>query len=159
MNKKHHDIDAFGSHDHGSCIEGGIAAAQLHCKTNGLQLTASRLRVLEVLLTEHRAMGAYEILEHFDNAQPPMVYRALEFLVKHGFAHKIERLNAFVGCSLPAVDHTPAFLICHDCNGVSETQSRDFLGGVADTADKTGFQVDRTIVEVLGLCPACQVAK
>ena len=46
------------------------------------------------------------------NSQPPVAYRALDFLVENGFVHKIERLNAFVACALPGTVHSPAFMIC-----------------------------------------------
>ena len=44
----------------------------------------------------------------------------LDFLVAHGFAHKIERLNAFVACLHPDDGHRPAFLICRGCRTVVE---------------------------------------
>ncbi len=47
-------------------------------------MTPVRRRVLEILLEKHRAMGAYDVLdrlaaEGFGN-QPPVAYRALDFL-------------------------------------------------------------------------------
>jgi hypothetical protein len=58
---------------------------------------------------EHRALGAYAVLDQLREAgfgsQPPVAYRALDFLVAHGFAHKIERLNAFVACAHPGESH------------------------------------------------------
>ena len=44
----------------------------------------------------------------------------LEFLVNHGFAHKLERMNAFVACAHPGEEHRPVFLICSACNAVAE---------------------------------------
>ena len=34
-------------------------------------------------------------------AAPPTVYRALDFLLEHGFIHKLASINAFVGCHHP----------------------------------------------------------
>ena len=63
-----------------------------------------------MLLQEHRALGAYAILDRLRDAgfgsQPPVAYRALDFLVENGFVHKIERLNAFVACSHPGASHS-----------------------------------------------------
>ena len=102
----------FERHDHAGCIAEGLAAAERTCAERGLQLTPVRRRVLEYLLGEHRALGAYEILERLRTEglgkQPPVAYRALDFLVTHGFAHRIEKLNAFIACGLPGEPHQPA---------------------------------------------------
>ena len=99
------DPIGFSSHDHTHCITDNMAQIEAHCAKEGLQLTPVRRRVLEILLHEHRALGAYDILDKLRSeglgSQPPVAYRALDFLVTHGFAHKIERLNAFVACANP----------------------------------------------------------
>ena len=90
----------FEQHDHNLCLSKAIQAAEDYCTKYKLQFTPLRRKVLELLLQEHRALGAYAILDLLRDAgfssQPPVAYRALSFLVEHGFAHKIERLNAFV---------------------------------------------------------------
>ena len=146
----------FESHDHTRCIATGVAAADAHCRAAGLQLTPARRRVLEILLKEHRALGAYDILEILGGgAKPPMAYRALDFLVKHGFAHRIERLNAFIACAHPGEDHAPAFLICRGCDAVAEAPSEPTKGRLGDTARAAGFRIERAVVEAIGLCPNC----
>ena len=57
------DSVGFTSHDHNRCISGGLQTVEDFCKTNRLQLTPVRRRVLEILLQQHRALGAYEILD------------------------------------------------------------------------------------------------
>ncbi len=146
----------FKAHDHKHCIAAGVAAADSHCKTAGLQLTPARKRVLEILLEEHRALGAYEILDMLDRgAKPPTAYRALDFLVKHGFAHRIERLNAFVACAHPGENHAPAFLICRICDAVAEAQAEPTRGRLAKAAEAAGFKIERAVVEAVGVCPNC----
>lgn len=152
----------FESHDHKHCIASGVDAADAHCHAAGLQLTPARRRVLEILLGEHRALGAYDILEILSKrgfaAQPPAAYRALDFLVKHGFAHRIERLNAFVACAHPGERHAPAFLICRICDAVAEAQSEPARGHLGKAAAKAGFTIERAVVEAVGVCPNCQEA-
>jgi Fur family zinc uptake transcriptional regulator len=150
----------FQKHDHASCIDDALACADNHCKQKGLQFTKTRRRVLEILLQEHKAIGAYDILSHLTHeglgSQPPIVYRALEFLVTNGFVHKIEKLNAYAACAHPGEAHSPVFMICRDCDCVVETQTEpliDFLGTTAKTA---GFHIERTVIEAEGLCPSCQ---
>lgn len=150
----------FETHDHAHCITTGIESADAHCTAAGLQLTPARKRVLEILLREHRALGAYEILDILGKgAKPPTAYRALDFLVKHGFAHRIERLNAFIACAHPGEDHAPAFLICRNCSAVAETPSETTKGRLGAAAQRVGFQIERAVVEAIGLCPNCAEAK
>lgn len=149
----------FSEHDHHVCIADGIAAVEAECQRAGLQFTPQRRRVLEILLQEHRALGAYDILDRLRaeglGAQPPVAYRALDFLVGNGFAHKIERLNAFIACAHPGANHTPAFLICRECDSVAEAPSDAALGAMKATVRDTGFRIDRMVIEALGLCPNC----
>lgn len=150
----------FEKHDHRSCIRTGVSAADALCRAEGLQFTPVRRRVLEILLEKHRALGAYEILDQLREeglgSQPPVAYRALDFLVSHGLAHKIERLNAFVACTHMGEDHAPAFLICRGCDAVAEAQAAPGRGIVAKAAEDAGFNVERVVIEAVGLCPACQ---
>lgn len=153
------DPIGFEKHDHGACIIVGLAAAEAHCQSEGLRFTPVRRKALEILLQEHRALGAYEMLDRLRDAgfgsQPPVAYRALEFLVSNGFAHKIERLNAFIACAHPGANHSPAFMICRLCDSVAEAQSSPARGALGEAARATGFRIERTVVEAEGICPAC----
>lgn len=150
----------FEQHDHSTCISQAVNRADVACREAGLQFTPVRRRVLEILLADHRALGAYDILDILRNeglgSQPPVAYRALDFLVQHGFAHKIEKLNAFVACGHAGEEHSPAFLICRNCGAVAETEALTKNGAIGRTAKAAGFQIERTVVEVEGLCPECQ---
>ena len=123
---------------------------------------AARRRVLEILLEDHRALGAYDVLqrlvaEGFGN-QPPVAYRALDFLVENGLAHRIRRLNAFAACMHPGEAHAPVFLICRACNHVAEAPAATVRAALDQAAAAMGFAVERSNIEALGLCPACQEA-
>lgn len=150
----------FTSHNHAKCIAKGVQAADSFCKDAGLRLTPTRRRVLEILLEQHRAIGAYEVLDTLRTeglgSQPPVAYRALDFLVQHGFAHRIERLNAFIACAHPGEDHAPAFLICRSCDAVAEAPSEAEKGRLGKAALSAGFKIERAVVEAIGLCPTCR---
>lgn len=122
-----------------------------------MQLTDIRRRVLEILLQQHKALGAYEILDTLREegraAQPPVAYRALDFLVAHGFAHRVERLNAFVACAHPGKAHSAAFLICRSCKKVAEIEGA--RQALASAAQETGFELEAAVVEAEGICPNC----
>ena len=152
----------FEHHDHASCIASTLKQAEDDCAARGLKFTPVRKRSLEILLREHRAMGAYDLLavlgEEGHSAQPPVAYRALDFLVTSGFAHKIERLNAYIACSHLGADHTPAFLICRTCGAVGEADASQVEIRLAAAAKAVGFKIERTAVEAEGQCPNCHDA-
>lgn len=149
----------FQEHDHENCVETALKTAEARCKEEGLRLTPVRRKVLEMLLQEHRALGAYAILDRLRDegfgSQPPVAYRALDFLVQNGFVHKIERLNAFVACSHPGAAHSPAFMICRKCDAVAEARSTPAKGVLGAAARAAGFEIERTVVEAEGICPDC----
>ncbi|WP_435140922.1 Fur family transcriptional regulator [Pseudopelagicola sp. nBUS_19] len=149
----------FTNHDHNACVSETLDAAEARCEKEGLRFTSVRRKVLEILLQEHRALGAYTILDRLREdgfgSQPPVAYRALDFLVTNGLAHKIERLNAFIACAHPSHSHAPAFMICRLCDAVAETRSSPARGALGDVARATGFRIERTVVEAEGVCPSC----
>ena len=153
---------AFSSHDHSACADAVLERADAFCREAGLRLTPVRRRTLEILLEAHCAQGAYDILarlrEDGFGSQPPIVYRALDFLVEHGLAHRIRRLNAFAACMHPGEDHTPVFFICRDCDAVAETSAPAMEAAMDETAGGIGFQVERINLEAVGVCPCCAVA-
>lgn len=148
----------FTSHDHSTCVQSALRAADANCAARQVQLTPVRRRVLEILLEAHAAMGAYDVLARLDaeglGSKPPVAYRALTFLVEQGFVHRIERLNAFIACAHPGAIHDPAFMICRSCGTVAEAQADDAAIGASAIA--SGFQVEQTVIEAEGLCPSCQ---
>lgn len=154
---------AFHRHDHHGCRTQTLASVEAVCAERGLRLTPVRRRVLEILLEEHRAVGAYDVLRRLTAAgatpQPPVAYRALDFLVANGFAHRVEKLNAYVACSAPGAGHAAAFLICRQCGAVAELDAGAVSGGLGEAAAAAGFSVDRAVVEMEGLCPRCRAAQ
>lgn len=154
---------AFSAHDHDGCAAQVLSQAEALAQGAGLRLTPVRRRTLEILLEAHRAMGAYEVLDRLVEAgfarQPPVAYRALEFLVENGLAHRIRRLNAFVACMHPGESHQAVFLICRDCDAVAEAPGARIRSVLEAGAAEAGFRVERSTVEAVGLCPACQRAQ
>ncbi len=153
----------FDRHDHSHCITDAVQAAEDLCAAQKLNFTPARRRVLEILLEQHRAMGAYDILEILAaeglGSQPPVAYRALDFLTSHGLVHRIEQMNAYTACAHPGEDHVPAFLICRLCKAVAEAETGLEGGRLGDAARATGFVIEKVVVEAEGLCPTCAEAE
>ena len=156
------DVDPFRPHDHRRCRQQALAAVAAECAARGLRLTPARKCVLEALLESHRAMTAYELLDRLREAglgsQPPVAYRALDFLVSNGFAHRIERLSAFVACTHGAEAHAAAFLICRVCRTVSEASLPELGAGLTEEAAAREFAVQRVVIEAEGTCARCREA-
>lgn len=158
---------AFAPHDHGRCRGDALAAAEAACAARRLRLTPARAFVLETLLESHKAMTAYELLERLAAAglgsQPPVAYRALDFLVANGFVHRIERLGAFVACTHGRThdgdDHGAGFLVCRGCRTVAETELARPEARLVAGAAAAGFTIERTVVEAEGLCADCRAAE
>lgn len=147
-------------HDHARCLAEALERAEALCAQSRARLTPVRRRVLELVWASHEPVGAYEILgrlsEEQGRAAPPTVYRALEFLLEQGLVHRIESLNAYVGCPDPAHAHSGQFLICDGCNTAVEMENRALDRAIAGSAADLGFAVSGRVVEVHGLCQACQ---
>ena len=143
-------------HDHGRCVGHALAAAEEECRRRGARLTDIRRRVLELVWSSHAPIGAYAVLDSLGKAAPPTVYRALEFLLAHGLIHRIEKLNAYVGCAHPGHDQAGQFLLCSRCGAAVELNDDAIDQAVRASAAKLGFQVAQVTVEAEGLCPACQ---
>ena len=147
-------------HDHGACVRRALATAARLCAKRGARLTPLRRRVLELVWRGHQPRGAYDILEelHRDgrHAAPPTVYRALEFLRLHGLIHRIESLNAFIGCVSPEVPHSGHFMICNRCGGAAEVNDQAIGDALRRSALNSGFVIEQQTIELRGLCPACQ---
>ena len=112
-------------HDHDRCTAEGLTHAERVCAARAQKFTPIRRQVLQALLSSHRPLGAYEVIDELAKSMPrpaPItVYRALDFLMANGLVHRIESRNAFLAC---AHDHDAAamvaFLICERCGSVGE---------------------------------------
>lgn len=146
-------------HDHAACIAHALEAAEAECRRRGARLTHIRRRVLELVWQSHAPVGAYTLLERLGHegfcAAPPTVYRALEFLMAHGLIHRIERLNAFAGCSRPGIPHAGSFLLCTGCGMAVELEDPAIDAALAAAAARLGFSLTGQTVEADGLCPDC----
>ncbi len=167
---------AGARHDHGACVRGALGTAARLCAERGARLTPLRRRVLELVwrghaLGSHAPVRAYDLLARLPAkkgtarergtdrkrpAAPPTVYRALEFLLAQGLIHRIESLNAYVGCMHPEGAHGGQFLICSDCGAAAEVHDPRVDAAVARRAKELGFAVRRKTIEVEGVCPPCQ---
>jgi Fur family transcriptional regulator, zinc uptake regulator len=150
-------------HDHDRCTADGISHAEQVCKLRAQKFTPVRRQVLQALLSSHRPLGAYEVIDELAKSMPrpaPItVYRALDFLMENGLVHRIESRNAFLAC---AHDHDTtamvAFLICERCGSVGEIPAAPVAQSLNAAARASGFAPKLSVVEITGTCAHCQKA-
>jgi Fur family transcriptional regulator, zinc uptake regulator len=150
---------ASAEHDHDRCISEAVATAATLCKRRDVRLTDLRRRVLELVWRAHDPIGAYALLELLRqdgrSAAPPTVYRALDFLLEQGFVHRVESLNAYVGCVQPGEPHVCQYLICRGCGLAQELNDRRITAVITAAAQEKDFEVRSQTIEVMGLCGRC----
>ena len=143
----------------GSALNHALGMAEERCAATQERLTAPRRRVLELLLESDSPQKAYDLIAafgaHGEPAKPPTVYRALEFLERLGFAHRIESLNAYVACRKEADGHAAAFLICDCCGATREIEPKASAEIIAAGA-AAGYALTGVTIEAHGLCAACK---
>ena len=146
-------------HDHRVCINKALTRAKTICREKQARFTTLRQRVLEIIWQSHQPMRAYQILSILrhekDNAEPPTVYRALDFLLAHQLIHKIESLNAYIGCDSSNRQHRCQFLICSGCQQVVEMEDRELSRLITQKAAARDFDASYHMVEIRGLCSTC----
>jgi Fur family zinc uptake transcriptional regulator len=154
-------------HHHGDAAPAARAvldelnAAERRCDSAQEKLTIGRRRVLQLLLEAGKPVKAYDLIAAFGEdgspAKPPTVYRALEFLERQGFAHRIESLNAYVACRHGDAPHVAAFLICDCCKSSREIETPG-LAELSALGTAQGFALSGVTIEGHGLCEACAPA-
>jgi Fur family transcriptional regulator, zinc uptake regulator len=147
------------AHDHSRCIERAVAAAEKVCAAKRVNLTPLRKRVLEIVWRQHEPIGAYEILAELsrdrEKPAPPTVYRALEFLQNAGLVHRLDTLNAFLGCDRPEDAHAGQFLVCDQCHRVAEIEDSILNRTLHERARSLGFRLESPAVEIKATCTRC----
>jgi Fur family zinc uptake transcriptional regulator len=143
-------------HDH----DGWAEQVEAVCARQGLQLTPLRRRVLSIFGESGGPLGAYAIIEKLSKVEgkqiaPPTVYRTLEFLMEHGFLHKIESRNVFTPCEHVGHVHHGVLLLCEKCGHSEEIEDPALDGYLRETAARAGFSTHQRMLELQGLCRSC----
>lgn len=142
-----------------------LAKAKDICAEQGVKLTAKRENVLSCIISAEEAVSPYELAElyrdSFGQSMPAMsVYRILDFLVELSLVHKLSSANKYIACSHISCGHshqTPQFLICENCQKVTEIGiNSSVIEELAQSVEKTGFVLTTQQLELQGLCKDCQ---
>jgi Fur family zinc uptake transcriptional regulator len=154
-----HNHSHASEHDHKKCVSEALGTAAQLCVVRGVQLTPIRQQVLELIWESHKAVKAYELLDRIkplmDAAKPATIYRALDFLIEQGLIHRVESLNAFVGCNSSAHQHEQLLLICNNCQEVEERSAPEVMQALSQEIKQADFTVHSKAIEIHGVCVKC----
>ena len=146
-------------HNHQLCMTKTLQSAEKICMDKGVRLTAIRRRILELICSSHKAIGAYELLDLFREedlkAKPITIYRALDFLMEAGLVHKVESLNAFIGCLQAETTHQTVILICDECKNAYELEASPVFQTIFEMSKEVKFTPKFLTMELHGLCYLC----
>jgi Fur family transcriptional regulator, zinc uptake regulator len=146
-------------HDHQQCVSHALEIAEQLCINRGVQLTLIRHQVLELIWASHKAVKAYELLDRIkplqSAAKPATIYRALDFLIEQGLIHRVESLNAFIGCSCSEQQHEQLLLICSQCLEVEERSAAKVMKALSEEIRQAHFNVHSKAIEIHGICAKC----
>jgi Fur family transcriptional regulator, zinc uptake regulator len=137
-----------------------LAQALKRSGVSKARFTEPRRQVMELLLHADAPLKAYELLDRLSTERghkvdPPTIYRALEFLVDVGLAHRLDSLNAYRAClHLNAAD-AHVFLICIDCKRVEERPLAGIANALEGLAKQASFSSAVLHVELRGRCQTC----
>jgi Fe2+ or Zn2+ uptake regulation protein len=130
-------------------------------RSRGFRLTSQRLAVISVLLETDEHLTPAQVLARGRRAQPGLglttVYRTLELLRESGY---VRRIHLDEGCHAYAClrEKEGHHLVCQTCHRVVDFPCTGLTELVEETAERTGFAVESHLLELVGLCPACQVS-
>lgn len=141
-------------------IPARLRTAERLCSQRGKRLTPIRRQVLQVLLEQQRSVKAYELLEQIrsahPNAAPPTVYRALDFLVEQGLAHRLDATNAWIACHDAGGTPHDILVVCTNCGVVAEVSDPSLNQQLANKVAQAGFALSSHETELRALCRECR---
>lgn len=159
QNESPHPNSVLATHDHQTCRNSAMHKAERLCLERGVQLTPIRHKVLELIWESHQAAKAYDLLERIKplqfSAKPATVYRALDFLIEQGLIHRVESLNAFIGCVCSERRHDLLLLICKQCGQIEERPAPEVMTALSREIAEAGFTLHDKALEIHGICVHC----
>lgn len=150
-------------HNHQHCISQALATADQICQDKNIRLTPIRRRILELIWSQHKAIGAYDLLKEIQlempHAKAVTIYRGLDFLLKAKLIHKVNSLNAFIGCALAEKNHPSILFICDSCQNTKEISAQTIDQSLIVLCEQQQFHSQQWILELHGYCKICYDVK
>ncbi len=137
-----------------------LAHAEDVCTQRSARLTPLRRRVLELIFSVDQPVSAYNLLDQLvedgHKPAPPTIYRALDFLLRQGFIHRLATQNTYVACDHIGHAHMGLFLVCQRCKKAVELIGEEVVAQLGNLAEQHGFSLDSANIEIDCLCQSCR---
>lgn len=155
MTNHHHHVEASGEH---LAMEAKAVLEQ-----SGESWTDMRAQIFDTVSEMGKPASAYEIAEIVSGKRgkrvaPNSVYRILDLFVATNLVRRIESSNAFIANSHPGCYHDCIFLICDQCGNATHVDDDHLASAMRSAAESHGFQAERPIMEMRGICADCRKA-
>jgi Fur family transcriptional regulator, ferric uptake regulator len=124
------------------------------------KLTLPRQSVLDIISEANHHLTPAEILRQAKARHLRLgltsVYRTLDLLVNLGY---VQRIHLNEGChSYATIGRSHGHhLVCSNCGRAEEFSNCDLDSLVRGLQKKTGFKIRVHMLELMGLCPECQI--
>lgn len=151
-----------GHHHHHEHSGDNLRSAARHALIDsGEQWTDMRADVFDALAAHEKPASAYDIAESVSalrgkRVAPNSVYRILDLFVRTNLARRVESANAYIANSHPGCRHDCIFLICDGCGKAEHIDDDKLTGALIAAAKEAGFADVRPVVELRGMCAACE---
>jgi Fur family ferric uptake transcriptional regulator len=131
-----------------------------HLAEAGCRITAPRRVVMQVLEEAGAPLAPQEILERGSPLHPELglvsVYRAVRLFEQLELAYRVHRSDGCHGYVLASPGHRH-HVICQHCGRAAEFPgSEDLNVLILQVEQSTRYRVDGHLLQLFGLCPACQ---
>lgn len=136
-------------------------AAQL--RQAGYRLTGSRKAVIRTLFEAEDWLSPEQVHENARRIWKPLglvtVYRTLTLLAELGFVRRVHSDDRCLGYARTELEHGH-YLRCSSCHQAVEFPGTEDLSPlIARVSRSTGFEIRDHLLELVGLCPTCQVSQ
>lgn len=130
-----------------------------------LKLTELRKDILEIFIKEKKPLSAYEVLEKLkkkrEKAEPPTVYRVIDYFLEKQIIHRIETKNKYVLCA--QLEHKKSeyhgfIFLCKKCLTSFEVMNSSYSKFIKSLSNHHSFLID-SVIEIKGTCKKCAEIK
>ena len=137
---------------------------QIPLSNPSVKLTDLRSTVLGIFIESNTPLSAYEVLDQLkklrDSAEPPTVYRVIQYFIDKNIIHRIDSEQKYTLCSHIACGHThhaTSMLVCGVCHQTTETNNEPSAKALLKIAKQQNFQLVDGPVELKGVCENCRI--
>jgi Fur family ferric uptake transcriptional regulator len=124
----------------------------------GYRLTEPRLAVLRVLRESAERLSYEELHQRARGICPRIglvtVYRTIELFEALGMVRRVHAEPGCHGWALAGQNHH--HVVCQECQHVVEFPCPGLEQLVAQVEQETGYRIQGHLLELAGVCPACQ---